>query len=243
MLKSQKIERSSKLSYTLSPPLSPIRHSTLASTTSPDLFQKLFRQDLLVASLLRNFLLADRVMRCYNCTPVLSPWIPSTCQHPMWAAWDLALDLSLSQLVEAARSQPVNPAPVTSGPGPTNSGDAGTATGVKPTVATPIAVGTFSFKTSTFFAEQLTAFQVWLQFGERFRPPPEQLPIVLQVFIPLSLSLSHYHSFYFSLFPFLLSFTILSLPSPFYLTCLPPLYYPNPSSIYFPLPFSPITFS
>lgn len=28
-----------------------------------DLFQKLFRQDLLVASLFRNFLLADRIMR------------------------------------------------------------------------------------------------------------------------------------------------------------------------------------
>lgn len=37
------------------------------------------------------------------------------------------------------------------------------------------------FQHSTFFAEQLTAFQVWLTFGSETRNPPEQLPIVLQV--------------------------------------------------------------
>lgn len=49
-----------------------------------DLFQKLFRQDLLVASLFRNFLLAERIMRSYNCTPMSCPRIPPTHQHPMW---------------------------------------------------------------------------------------------------------------------------------------------------------------
>lgn len=34
---------------------------------------------------------------------------------------------------------------------------------------------------SPFFAEQLTAFQVWLTMGVENRSPPEQLPIVLQV--------------------------------------------------------------
>lgn len=63
-----------------------------------DLFQKLFRQDLLVASLFRNFLLAERILRSYDCTPVSCPKLPPTYQHPMWQAWDLALDLSLSQL-------------------------------------------------------------------------------------------------------------------------------------------------
>lgn len=63
-----------------------------------DLFQKLFRQDLLVASLFRNFLLAERIMRSYDCTPVSSPALPPTYQHSMWQAWDLALDLSLAQL-------------------------------------------------------------------------------------------------------------------------------------------------
>ena len=37
------------------------------------------------------------------------------------------------------------------------------------------------FQYSSFFAEQLTAFQVWLDYGSINRNPPEQLPIVLQV--------------------------------------------------------------
>lgn len=49
-----------------------------------ELFQKLFRQDLLVASLFRNFLLAERIMRSYNCSPVSMPKLPPTFQHPMW---------------------------------------------------------------------------------------------------------------------------------------------------------------
>ncbi|CAB3367387.1 Hypothetical predicted protein [Cloeon dipterum] len=72
---------------------------TIAWNTLPrELFQKLFRQDLLVASLFRNFLLAERIMRSYDCVPVSSPSLPPTYQHPMWQAWDLALDLCLGQL-------------------------------------------------------------------------------------------------------------------------------------------------
>uniref|UniRef100_A0A6M2DI61 Putative guanine nucleotide binding protein mip1 n=1 Tax=Xenopsylla cheopis TaxID=163159 RepID=A0A6M2DI61_XENCH len=63
-----------------------------------DLFQKLFRQDLLVASLFRNFLLAERILRSYDCTPISYPALPSSACHSMWAAWDLALDLALVQL-------------------------------------------------------------------------------------------------------------------------------------------------
>jgi len=47
---------------------------------SIDLFQRLFRQDLLVASLFRNFLLAERILRSYDCTPVSSPKLPPTYQ-------------------------------------------------------------------------------------------------------------------------------------------------------------------
>uniref|UniRef100_A0A4W2FV34 Regulatory associated protein of MTOR complex 1 n=1 Tax=Bos indicus x Bos taurus TaxID=30522 RepID=A0A4W2FV34_BOBOX len=120
---------------------------TIAWNVLPrDLFQKLFRQDLLVASLFRNFLLAERIMRSYNCTPVSSPRLPATYMHAMWQAWDLAVDICLSQL---------------------------------PTI---IEEGT-AFRHSPFFAEQLTAFQVWLTMGVENRNPPEQLPIVLQVLL------------------------------------------------------------
>lgn len=51
-----------------------------------------------MASLFRNFLLAERILKSCDCTPVSSPALPPTSQHPMWNAWDLALDLSLGQL-------------------------------------------------------------------------------------------------------------------------------------------------
>jgi len=106
------------------------------NTLQRPLFQRLFRQDLLVkdlfvlskyfyfwkmqkkvcniektsllklkwnnlkqvASLFRNFLLAERVMRSYDCAPVSQPALPPTHQHPMWQAWDLAVDIAVSQL-------------------------------------------------------------------------------------------------------------------------------------------------
>ncbi|KAM3956954.1 LOW QUALITY PROTEIN: regulatory associated protein of MTOR complex 1 [Aphomia sociella] len=72
---------------------------TIAWSSLPaDLFQQLFRADLLTASLCRNFLLADRIMRSYNCTPVSSPALPSLARHPLWAAWEHTLDLALAQL-------------------------------------------------------------------------------------------------------------------------------------------------
>ncbi|XP_057866862.1 regulatory-associated protein of TOR 1 isoform X1 [Cryptomeria japonica] len=72
---------------------------TIAWNVLPrELFQRLFRQDLLVASLFRNFLLAERIMRSANCTPVSFPLLPPTHQHPMWDAWDMAAEICLSQL-------------------------------------------------------------------------------------------------------------------------------------------------
>ena len=115
------------------------------------LFQRLFRQDLLVASLFRNFLLADRIMRANNCTPISCPALPPTYQHPMWHAWDMAVETCLLQM----------PALI--------SGDSAV-----------------EFTPSPFFTEQLTAFEVWLEHGSEQKPPPEQLPIVLQVLLSQS---------------------------------------------------------
>nr|PNR35773.1 hypothetical protein PHYPA_021623 [Physcomitrium patens] len=72
---------------------------TIAWNVLPrELFQRLFRQDLLVASLFRNFLLAERIMRSANCCPQSYPRLPPTHQHPMWHAWDMAAEVCLSQL-------------------------------------------------------------------------------------------------------------------------------------------------
>ena len=54
----------------------------------------------MVAALFRNFLLADRIMRGYNCHPISNPALPATHNHPMWDAWDLAVDQCLNQMPE-----------------------------------------------------------------------------------------------------------------------------------------------
>ncbi|KAJ3123892.1 hypothetical protein HK100_011450 [Physocladia obscura] len=112
-----------------------------------DLFKKLFRQDLMVAALFRNFLLAERIMRFYNCTPQSSPVLPSTHQHPLWLSWDLAAEMSLYQLPDLLK----NPSA--------------------------------QYQHSSFFSEQLTAFEVWLSKGPIAKSHPEQLPVVLQVLL------------------------------------------------------------
>jgi len=115
------------------------------------LFQRLFRQDLLVASLFRNFLLAERIMRANNCTPVSSPRLPPTYNHPMWAAWDMAVEQCLLQMPALLSGDP-----------------------------------SAEFIPSPFFTDQLTAFEVWLEYGNEHDAPPEQLPIVLQVLLSQS---------------------------------------------------------
>ncbi|KAJ3141018.1 hypothetical protein HDU90_007041 [Geranomyces variabilis] len=125
---------------------------TIAWTTLPhDLFKRLYRQDLMVAALFRNFLLAERIMRYHGCTPVSSPALPSTHQHPMWQSWDLAADCCVAQLPALLAAEEGGP---------------------------PV-----EYQYSTFFSEQLTAFDVWLSKSLTAENPPEQLPIVLQVLL------------------------------------------------------------
>ncbi|CAF1277418.1 unnamed protein product, partial [Didymodactylos carnosus] len=134
---------------------------TIAWNSLPkELFQRLFRQDLLVASLFRNFLLAERIMRSYGCHVVSRPELPPMFEHTLWNAWDMALDLCLKQL---------------------------------PSVLKQLEAGVREpqYEPNSFFADQLTAFQVWL--GENTllyqndkMINPEQLPIVLQVLLSQS---------------------------------------------------------
>lgn len=81
---------------------------TIAWTSLPrPLFKKLFRHDLMVAALFRNFLLAKRIMPWYNCHPVSDPELPdSIADHSMWKSWDLALDEVLNKLVDDLKNSP-----------------------------------------------------------------------------------------------------------------------------------------
>ncbi|EOO01891.1 putative torc1 growth control complex subunit kog1 protein [Phaeoacremonium minimum UCRPA7] len=79
---------------------------TIAWTTLPrHLFRKFFRQDLMVAALFRNFLLAQRIMPVYGCHPQSFPELPDTRQHPLWESWDLAVDMALAQLPMLERKE------------------------------------------------------------------------------------------------------------------------------------------
>ncbi|KAI9105946.1 raptor, partial [Phlyctochytrium arcticum] len=125
---------------------------TIAWNSLPhELFKRLFRQDLMVAALSRNFLLAERIMRCYRCTPATVPALPPTYQHPLWLSWDLAVDSCFTQLPAL--------------------------------LAAEKAGKLLEYEHSSFFAEQLTAFEVWLAKGAISGRPPEQLPIILQVLL------------------------------------------------------------
>ncbi|WVR06256.1 hypothetical protein IAU60_003286 [Kwoniella sp. DSM 27419] len=151
---------------------------TIAWLSFPrDVFNRLFRQDLLVAGLFRNFLLAQRIMSAYHCTPASIPEIPSAHNHPLWHSWDLAVDACLAQLPELLDLEAAREA------GQSN--------------IVPLSV----YRPSTFFAQHLQAFEVWLAHGgavpNRLAPrpkkgvpasrsPPEQLPIVLQVLLSQS---------------------------------------------------------
>jgi regulator-associated protein of mTOR len=78
---------------------------TIAWNTLPsNVFQKLFREDLLAASLFRNFLLAKRLMKSLNCTPQSWPPLPDSSTHPLWQTWDQAAESCLFHISSLQRS-------------------------------------------------------------------------------------------------------------------------------------------
>ncbi|VDO44874.1 unnamed protein product, partial [Onchocerca flexuosa] len=171
---------------------------TIAWSSLPkELFQKLFRLDLLLASVFRSFVLANRVMRENQCHVVSRPSLPSVHSHPLWDAWDYTIDLCLSQMqgfttpkqklwtvakeIYFSRSSIrhecmfelkliVHKSIIS--------------IGLLIDVSSQFAsVDETDYTHNWFFIEQLQAFEVWLKYGGERRTPPQQLPVVLQVLL------------------------------------------------------------
>lgn len=92
-------------------------------------------------------------MKSLDCTPVSHPPLPSTNEHPLWQAWDLALDMCISQLpgMLAGGGDPNQPPR--------------------------------EFVSCGFFTEQIEIFDAWLKYNVNSSTCPEQLPVVLQVLL------------------------------------------------------------
>ncbi|PAV89798.1 hypothetical protein WR25_21626 isoform A [Diploscapter pachys] len=150
---------------------------TIAWNSLPrDDFHKLFRQDLLLASLFRSFLLAEKVMSAHGCNVVSSPSLPSTSDHPLWESWEYTLDLTLKYLANLQSAKDKDYLSV------------GRDHFYRSSHELSYLID-FNYNTPTeqqhswFFIEQLNAFEIWLDYGVDRNKPPQQLPIVLQVLL------------------------------------------------------------
>ncbi|KAF8634942.1 hypothetical protein AX15_000673 [Amanita polypyramis BW_CC] len=141
---------------------------TIAWTTFPrDLFTRLYRCDLLIASLFRNFLLAERIMKNYHCTPHTYPPLPPTNTHPLWATWDLAVDTCLRQLPDLLFKSPDKAASSVVTKIGSKPGRIGQANRQEPSTSPTKGLNDkpYTYVPNWFFADQLTAFEVWISRG------------------------------------------------------------------------------
>ncbi|KAI0714649.1 hypothetical protein C8Q76DRAFT_795507 [Earliella scabrosa] len=154
---------------------------TIAWTTFPrEVFTRLYRSDLLIASLFRNFLLAERIMKNYHCTPHTYPPLPPTNTHPLWASWDLAVDACLRQLPDLLKHAEPSVAKDVSLGARNRRQAAKSDQAAQPGSSNP-AERPYTYIPSRFFTDQLTAFEVWISRGGSAltKPGPLSLPVQL----------------------------------------------------------------
>ncbi|KAF4652602.1 hypothetical protein FOL47_011001 [Perkinsus chesapeaki] len=142
-----------------------ITNSIAWSSLRAETYEILFRQDAVLASLFRNYLLAQRLLSLVGVSSVSRPQLPDCSQHPLWEAWDFVLESSILHVVASEANRGADLLP-------------NRALRTNPT--------------RDFFNDQLRAFSVWLRKIYNKEPVgdlmalassrvPLELPILLQV--------------------------------------------------------------
>ncbi|KAF4724186.1 hypothetical protein FOZ62_009771 [Perkinsus olseni] len=160
--------RSSAVFRQLNSVFTSIMNSIAWSTLSAESYETLFRKDVVLASLFRNYLLAQRLLSLVGITSVSTPKLPDCSQHPLWETWELVLESSILHVIQGEpRHNSLLPS-VTRVP------------------------GSRSPPVRDFFKDQLRAFSIWLRgrmhsrdhagdHGSQDHGRTRELPILLQV--------------------------------------------------------------
>lgn len=176
-----------------------------------ELFKSLYRQDLFLASMMRHFLLAQRIMRSFGCTPQSHPELPATHNHHLWKSFDLAMENLFSKLPAMISEEEANNRPLATETSVESDGSRTPSRSTppvahdqRPSLPRRLSMRKFPPPPSTFsrgedpapsddqirasfnrqisfFEAQMRALDVWLDMGPDHRLPPEQLPVLLQV--------------------------------------------------------------
>ncbi|EGT39310.1 hypothetical protein CAEBREN_03315 [Caenorhabditis brenneri] len=143
-------------------------------------FQKLFRQDLLLATLFRSFLLAQRVMSKFDVLPISQPQLQDTSKHDLWKCWDQTMDMVLDYCRELMYVKECERALFCGR-------DVINRSSVFPFLVLidfeHVLTYNETHQYNSFFTEQLQAFELWLDYGVNGDSAPLQLPMVLQVLL------------------------------------------------------------
>lgn len=132
---------------------------TIAYTSVPrSLFRRCFRLDNTVTVLFRNFFLAQRIMKYYNCKPISEPQLPDCHEHELWKHWDMAIDHFLTSLIELRELNPQKSVSVALAEAP-------------------------RYIFSNFFDSSLDYLKNWIQYGSFTMVPPPQLTLILQLLL------------------------------------------------------------
>lgn len=132
---------------------------TIAYTMVPrNLFRRCFRQDAACSALFRNFLLAQRIMKYYNCNPISDPVLPDCHDNELWQHWDLAIEHFLTSLVQLKQLEP--------------SGSLSQALD-----------NSKLYIFTNFFDTSLDHLKNWIQHGHYTMVPPPQLTMILQLLL------------------------------------------------------------